>query len=148
MCEYVGNIITKSEAEQKIHFNHINQKPNYILQLKEEYPNIIISTYIDSEKYGNLARFINHSCEPNLDFEIIRINSFIPHCAFFANKKISAGEEITFSYIGFNNYNKNEILNQKNNNNDNNDTGKENNDSFSYKKCLCGSKNCKGFIPN
>ena len=108
VCEYIGNIITKNEAEQKIHFNHINQKPNYILQLKEEYPNIIISTYIDSENYGNLARFINHSCEPNLDFEIIRINSFIPHCAFFANKKILAREEITFSYVGFNNCNKNE----------------------------------------
>ncbi len=146
VCEYIGNIITKNEAEQKIHFNHINQKPNYILQLKEEYQNIIINTYIDSEKYGNLARFINHSCEPNLDFEIIRINSFIPHCAFFANKKIYAGEEITFSYIGFNNYNKNEK-------DKNNEIEKENNlddniCSLSYKKCLCGSNNCKGFIPN
>ena len=160
VCEYIGNIITKNEAEQKIHFNLINQKPNYILQLKEEYPNIIISTYIDSEKYGNLARFINHSCEPNLDFEIIRINSFIPHCAFFANKKILAGEEITFSYIGFNNYNKNENdKNDKNDKNKKNEIGKENKEienksdnnyrsSLSYKKCLCGSKNCKGFIPN
>ena len=154
VCEYIGNIITKNEAEQKIHYNLINQKPNYILQLKEEYPNIIISTYIDSEKYGNLARFINHSCEPNLDFEIIRINSFIPHCAFFANKKIYSGEEITFSYVGFNDSNNNENINDKNNG-----IEKENNKientllgekrtSFSYKKCLCGSKNCKGCIPN
>lgn len=152
VCEYIGNIITKNEAEQKIHFNLINQRPNYILQLKEEYPNIIISTYIDSEKYGNLSRFINHSCEPNLDFEIIRINSFIPHCAFFANKKIYAGEEITFSYIGFNNYNDNDNKIRKN------EKGKENKKiinnmdnnigSLSYKKCLCGSKKCKGFIPN
>ena len=146
VCEYIGNIITKSEAENKIHFNHVNQKPNYILQLKEEYQNIIISTYIDSEKYGNLARFINHSCEPNLDFDIIRINSFIPHCGFFAKKKIFAGEEITFNYIGFNNYNKNEKDKNK-------EIGKENNEndnigSLSYKKCLCGSNNCKGFIPN
>ena len=98
-----------------------------------------------------MARFINHSCEPNLDFEIIRINSFIPHCAFFANKKILAGEEITFSYVGFNNCNKNES-------DKNGENGKENktneinldNDigSFFFKKCLCGSKNCKGFIPN
>lgn len=150
VCEYVGNIITKNEAEQKIHFNLINHKPNYILQLKEEYPNIIISTYIDSEKYGNLARFINHSCEPNLDFEIIRVNSFIPHCAFFANRKISAGEEITFSYIGFNNYNNNENINKKNNEKENKITENnlEDKASFSYKKCLCGSKKCKGFIPN
>ena len=157
ICEYIGNIITKNEAKQKIHFNLINQKPNYILQLKEEYPNIIISTYINSEKYGNLSRFINYSCEPNLDFEIIRINSFIPHCAFFANKKILAGEEITFSYIGFNNYN-NKNENDKRDKNKIIENGKENKEienksdnnieSLSYKKCLCGSKNCKGFIPN
>ena len=153
ICEYIGNIITKNEAEQKIHFNLINQKPNYILQLKEEYPNIIISTYIDSEKYGNLARFINHSCEPNLDFEIIRINSFIPHCAFFANKKIFSGEEITFSYIGFNNSIKNDNIGDINCEFEKENKKKENNPvnnkpSLSYKKCLCGSKNCQGFIPN
>ena len=152
--EYIGTIITKNEAEKKIHFNHINQKPNYVLQLKEEYPNIVISTYIDSEIYGNFARFINHSCEPNLDFEIIRVNSFIPRCAFFANRKILAGEEITFSYIGTNNEIKkddyNEIKNiheeeKENNKVENNNNG---NISFSYKKCFCGAKNCNGFIPN
>ena len=152
--EYIGTIITKNEAEKKIHFNHINQKPNYVLQLKEEYPNIVISTYIDSEIYGNFARFINHSCEPNLDFEIIRVNSFIPRCAFFANRKILAGEEITFSYIGTNNEIKkddyNEIKNIHEEEKENNKVENNNNEniSFSYKKCYCGAKNCNGFIPN
>ena len=143
------------KPKKKIHFNHINQKPNYILQLKEEYPNIIISTYIDSEIYGNFSRFINHSCEPNLDFEIIRINSFIPHCAFFANKKILAGEEITFSYIGTNYEIKKDDFNEiKNNHEEEKENNKIENNikneniSFSYKKCFCGAKNCKGFIPN
>jgi SET domain-containing protein len=155
VCEYIGTIITKNEAEKKIHFNHINQRPNYILQLKEEYPNIIMSTYIDSEIYGNFARFINHSCDPNLDFEIIRVNSFIPHCAFFANKKISEGEEITFSYIGTNYEIKKDDFNEiKNNHEDEKENNKIENNiknekiSFSYKKCYCGAKNCKGFIPN
>jgi len=153
VCEYVGTLITKTEAEKKIHFNHINQKPNYVLQLREEYNNVIINTYIDSEIYGNFARCINHSCEPNLYFEIIRINSFIPHCAFFANRKIFAGEEITFSYIGYNDEIKNNIQNEINTEDEKENNKIENNiknikTSFSYKKCLCGSKNCKGFIPN
>ena len=155
VCEYIGTIITKNDAEKKMHFNHINHKPNYILQLKEEYPNIIISTYIDSEIYGNFARFINHSCEPNLDFEIIRVNSFIPHCAFYANKKINAGDEITFSYIDTNYEIKkddfNEIKNSPEEEKENNkieNNIKNEKTSFSYKKCFCGSKNCKGFIPN
>ena len=154
VCEYIGTIITKNEAEKKLHFNHINQKPNYILQLKEEYPNVVISTYIDSEIYGNFARFINHSCEPNLDFEIIRINSFIPHCAFYANRNIKKGEEITFSYIATNNEIKkndyNEIKTHEEEKENNKIENKINAEkmSFSYKKCYCGSKNCKGFIPN
>ena len=124
-----------------------------MLQLREEYNNVIINTYIDSEIYGNFARFINHSCEPNLYFEIIRINSFIPHCAFFANRKIFAGEEITFSYIGYNDEIKNNIQNEINTEDEKENNKIENNiknikTSFSYKKCLCGSKNCKGFIPN
>ena len=153
VCEYIGTIITKNEAEKKIHFNHINQKPNYVLQLREEFNNIIINTYIDSEIYGNFARFINHSCEPNLDFELIRINSFIPHCAFYANRKILAGEEITFNYIGYNDEIKNNIQNEINTEYEKENNKIENNiknikTSFSYKKCLCGSKSCKGFIPN
>ena len=132
----------------------MKQKPNYILQLKEEYPNVVVSTYIDSEIYGNFARFINHSCEPNLDFEIIRINSFIPHCAFFAKKFIKAGEEITFSYIGTNyeikkdDYNEIKKSEEEKENNKIENTIINEKTSFSYKKCFCGSKNCKGFIPN
>ena len=154
VCEYIGNVITKNEAEKKIHLNHMKQKPNYILQLKEEYPNVVVSTYIDSEIYGNFARFINHSCEPNLDFEIIRINSFIPHCAFFAKKFIKAGEEITFSYIGTNYEIKKDDYNEIKKSEDEKENNKIENTiinektSFSYKKCFCGSKNCKGFIPN
>ena len=154
VCEYIGTVITKNEAEKKIHINHMKQNSNYVLQLKEEYPNVVISTYIDSELYGNFARFINHSCEPNLDFEIIRVNSFIPHCAFFANKNIKAGEEITFNYTGTNYEIKKEDFNEINKNEEEKENNKIENEiknekmSFSYKKCFCGSKNCKGFIPN
>ena len=127
ICEYIGSIISKDEAEKKIHLNHKKQKPNYILQIKESYSKVEINTYIDAEIYGNIGRFINHSCEPNLNFEFIRIKHYIPHVAFFANKDISKGEELTFMYCEYQN---------------------SVNEGLSYKKCECGAKTCKKFIPN
>ena len=131
ICEYIGEIISKEEAEKKIYMNHILKKPNYILQIRECYSNnFSLNTFIDSEKYGNCARFINHSCQPNLTYEFVRIENFIPHCAFYANKDIKKGEELTFCYSSYFNDNI------------------KDNKSLSYKKCECGSLLCKGYIPN
>lgn len=126
VCEYIGIIISKAEAENKINLNHKKQKSNYILQIKEIYSKVEINTYIDAETFGNVGRFINHSCEPNLYFEFVRISHFIPHVAFYANRKIRKGEELTFMYCDIT----------------------EGSFSSSYKKCECGSKSCKKFIPN
>lgn len=125
VCEYVGVIISKEKAERKIYFNHRNQKPNYVLQIKECYDTVNVSTYIDAEEFGNVGRFINHSCSPNLDYDFVRVKYYIPDVIFIANKDIEPGEELTFSYMG-----------------DDKDHG------FSKKPCECGSLNCKKFIPN
>lgn len=52
---------------------------------------------IDARRYGNLSRFINHDCEPNL----LPARVFIEHqdlrfprIAFFANREIDANEEL------------------------------------------------------
>ena len=56
---------------------------------------------IDARRYGNIARFINHSCDPNL----IPVKMFIDHqdlkfprIAFFAVRDIDANEELAFDY--------------------------------------------------
>lgn len=132
ICEYIGEIISKDEAEMKIRNNLLSKKPNYILIVNESYETVNIKTCIDSELYGNMSRFINHSCEPNLYLEIIRTNYFIPQIAFFALKDIKAGEELTFCY---------------NNTNFENEERKSN-FSSSYKACECYSKNCLNFLPS
>ena len=35
ICEYIGEIISKEEAERKIYMNYILKKPNYILQISQ-----------------------------------------------------------------------------------------------------------------
>jgi hypothetical protein len=143
ICEYVGKIINKTSANEKIKVNLMRKKANYVLQIRENYEKLIVNTFIDAEEKGNASRFLNHSCEPNLYFDIVRIRHFIPQVAFFANRDIEPGEELTFSYydsvilnesIQFEDY-ENKLFIQ---------------DEFtkSYKPCLCGSKNCQNFLPS
>lgn len=128
ICEYVGQIINKTFAIEKIERNKKEKKPNYILQVRENYEKIIINTFIDAEEYGNMSRFINHSCDPNLYFDFVRVNHFIPQVAFFAKKDIKEGEELAFSYC--------EVENN------------QDDASLSSKKCECGAVKCKKYLPS
>ncbi|XP_046738026.1 histone-lysine N-methyltransferase EHMT2 isoform X1 [Diprion similis] len=91
VCEYVGEIISDSEADHR-------EDDSYLFDLD----NRDGETYcIDARRYGNLARFINHSCAPNL----LPVRVFVEHqdlhfprIAFFANRDIDADEELGFDY--------------------------------------------------
>lgn len=71
---------------------------------------------------GSIARFVNHSCNPNCRM-IKWIVSGMPRMALFAgDKPITTGQELTYDY---------------------------NFDPFSAKnvqKCLCGEDNCRGVL--
>jgi SET domain-containing protein len=127
VCEYVGLIINNHIAKEKIYSNFVRKKPNYVLQIRENYEKIIVNTFIDAEEKGNVSRFLNHSCQPNLYFDIIRVGSFIPQVAFFALRDIKEGEELTFCYSD--------------------NTEKDDTFDLSYKQCLCGEMNCIKYLP-
>lgn len=80
---------------------------------------------IDPARKGNLARFINHSCDPNCETQ--KWNVLGEVCVgIFAKKNIQEDEELTFDYRL--------------------DTHKT-----TLTRCLCGSSNCRqylGLIPN
>ncbi|XP_056146251.1 histone-lysine N-methyltransferase EHMT1 isoform X2 [Lampris incognitus] len=90
ICEYVGEIIPEQEMRMR-------QNDNYLFGLsnkKDEY-------FIDACFYGNISRFINHSCEPNIfTCRVFTTHQDIrfPHIAFFSYRKIKAGEELGFNY--------------------------------------------------
>lgn len=59
IIEYVGEVINSEQFDRRFNEAVKNKVSNfYFLQLKD-------GLYIDSAKYGNNSRFINHSCEPN-----------------------------------------------------------------------------------
>mmetsp|Transcript_18306 Transcript_18306/g.42621 ORF Transcript_18306/g.42621 Transcript_18306/m.42621 type:complete len:168 (-) Transcript_18306:75-578(-) len=55
-------------------------------------------SYIDARWVGSVGRFLNHSCEPNLEALTVRIGHLKPRVAFFATRDILKGEELTYDY--------------------------------------------------
>eukprot|EP01104_Vermistella_antarctica_P015786 TRINITY_DN524_c0_g1_i3.p1 TRINITY_DN524_c0_g1~~TRINITY_DN524_c0_g1_i3.p1 ORF type:complete len:244 (+),score=36.68 TRINITY_DN524_c0_g1_i3:877-1608(+) len=76
----------------------IEVQVNYIYDVQEVINGKCVHTIIDATHYGNVSRFINHSCDPNLSALPVRVDSIVPHVAFFSLRPIRVGEELTFSY--------------------------------------------------
>lgn len=90
VCEYVGELISDSEADTR--------EDSYLFDLDNRDGDTFC---IDANRFGNIARFVNHSCSPNLvpvkvfsDHQDLRF----PHIAFFASRDIKKGEELGFDY--------------------------------------------------
>ncbi|XP_009880676.1 PREDICTED: histone-lysine N-methyltransferase SETDB2 [Charadrius vociferus] len=60
------------------------------------------NTYVlDATKEGNVGRFLNHSCCPNLFAQSVFVethNRSFPWVAFFTNRHVKAGTELTWDY--------------------------------------------------
>ncbi|GAA6227499.1 histone-lysine N-methyltransferase SETDB2-like [Lates japonicus] len=56
---------------------------------------------LDASKEGNVSRFINHSCRPNLFIQNVFTDSHdpaFPVIAFFTSRVVKAGTELTWNY--------------------------------------------------
>ncbi|XP_037044540.1 histone-lysine N-methyltransferase SUV39H2-like [Bradysia coprophila] len=100
IVEYVGEIITDREAQRRAASGQNPFHKSYLFDMDCE-----IATscdyVIDGAKFGNVSRFINHSCSPNMEvypFWIGNPDKKMPRLAFFSDKCIGAGEELTFDY--------------------------------------------------
>jgi hypothetical protein len=86
ICEYVGEIIEEvvKIARERRHRN------TYVMELDN-------GLFIDSFTYGNISRFVNHSCSPNAVASLWTVNNQ-PRVALHAKTNIIAGEQVTFNY--------------------------------------------------
>lgn len=126
VCEYAGEVISLDEAKRRTALLS-NSDSNYIFILREHVHTATgvdaIVTCVDPTTKGNIGRFCNHSCDPNLFVVPVRFDSLIPHLAFFAQRDISEGEELCYSY------------------------GPSSSNNILNKSCLCMSQNCTGKLP-
>ena len=123
--EYVGEVITTSMVKDRLRTLGSDAKC-YILQYREHLSDGILSTNIDATSKGNVTRFINHSCEPNLTVIPVRSDSVVPRLCLFTCKDVAAGEELCFSYFGM--------------------RGSQH-VPLGNKRCFCGSSSCVGYLP-
>ncbi|XP_017776245.1 PREDICTED: probable histone-lysine N-methyltransferase set-23 [Nicrophorus vespilloides] len=98
ICEYAGEIIGKNEAELRYHNRAVVGESNYIFWAREHFGDKTIETIIDPTSIGNIGRFANHSCKPNCNLLLIRIDCAYPKVCLFSNRIIDAEQEITFDY--------------------------------------------------
>lgn len=147
ICEYAGEVIDKVQEKQDggegeyddeyvFETNRFYEKRfkwNYEpALLGEEDSNDSDEDYkipspliISAKNVGNVARFMNHSCAPNVFWQPVvyeHNNESFLHIAFFAIKHIPPMVELTYDY------------------------GTVQSGRNRKKKCLCGSTNCRGYF--
>src|SRR6266576_2871032 len=81
VIEYVGEKISAAESLRRCEKNN-----EYIFALND-------TQHLDGNVEWNLARFINHSCEPNCEAKLAGERIWL-----VAIREITPGEELTFNY--------------------------------------------------
>ena len=114
VVEYVGEVIDKAswEGRKKAlwRFDHM-----YFMSLNQ-------NEIVDATRKGNIARFINHSCSPNLQVEKWYVHR-TPRLGLWAKRFIAAGEELSYNY-----------------------SVKWSGDPEFAQRCYCGSERCTGSL--
>ncbi|KAE8728917.1 Histone-lysine N-methyltransferase, H3 lysine-9 specific SUVH1 [Hibiscus syriacus] len=136
ICEYAGEVIDISRAEELggvndddyiFDANRSCQSGECILGVSNVTPKIPFPLVIRAKHSGNVARFMNHSCSPNVFCQpVLRENSkeCDLHVAFYAYRHIPPMTELTYSYGIV----PPDRAHQR------------------RKKCLCGSAKCVGYF--
>ncbi|CAI7660867.1 unnamed protein product [Penicillium glandicola] len=103
---YLGEVITKAEADERENLTDGSHTQSYLFSLdwyvkddEDEEKNMKV---IDGRKFGSATRFMNHSCNPNCKIVPVcttnHADEYLYNLAFFAYKDISPGTELTFDY--------------------------------------------------
>ncbi|KAK7359933.1 hypothetical protein VNO77_01902 [Canavalia gladiata] len=106
VCEYIGEVLDEQEAhtrhkryskEHCSYFYNVNAHVNDVGRLIEGQAQYVI----DATRFGNVSRFINNSCSPNLVNYQVLVESMDcerAHIGLYANRDIALGEELTYNY--------------------------------------------------
>uniref|UniRef100_A0ACD5V659 Uncharacterized protein n=1 Tax=Avena sativa TaxID=4498 RepID=A0ACD5V659_AVESA len=145
VCEYIGEVLYDEEAQKRM-------TDEYLFAIGHNYYDEILweglsrsipalqkgpeededaGFAVDASKMGNFAKFINHSCTPNLYAQNVLYDhddKSAPHIMFFACEDIPPCQELAYHY----NYAIDQVYDA--------------NGNIKKKKCLCGSSECDGWL--
>lgn len=144
ICEYIGELLSDEEAEERTNDEYLfdigtnYNDSNLWDELSTLMPDVHMDSCeivedggftIDAAKCGNVGRFINHSCSPNLYAQNVLYDhedKRVPHIMFFAAENIPPLQELTYHY----NYTIGQVHDSSGN--------------IKKKDCYCGSVECTG----
>jgi hypothetical protein len=115
IVEYKGERITQAEADRRYEKKLRTSAHTFLFAVNER-------TVIDGGRFGNIARYINHSCDPNCETVLQGERVFIE-----AVRDIVVGEELLMDY-------RLQV-----------DTDDEDEWLEKY-PCRCGAMNCRGTL--
>lgn len=144
ICEYAGEVIDKAKLDRNYgNYNDYifdstracdssfewNYDPGLIPEeakadINDESDLQSTPLIISAKDYGNVGRFMNHSCSPNVFWQLIVTEDHgenLIHAGFFAIRHIPPLTELTYDYG----------ISQS---------------EHRRKQCLCGSQKCKGYF--
>ncbi|KAL1392800.1 hypothetical protein pipiens_020211, partial [Culex pipiens pipiens] len=114
VIEYIGEVIRVEVSELREKQYEARNRGIYMFRLDED-------RVVDATLSGGLARYINHSCNPNCVTEIVEVEREV-RIIIFAKRRINRGEELSYDY-------KFDIE-----------------DDAHKISCMCGAPNCKKWM--
>lgn len=105
VCEYIGEVLNREAKEADTRYS--NESCSYMYMIDShiddtsELAEGVVSHVIDATKYGNVSRFVNHSCSPNLVCYQVLVESMdsqLAHIGLYASRDIAVGEELAYDY--------------------------------------------------
>lgn len=114
IIEYLGEVIPSPLADvREKYYESVGIGSSYLFRIDDRH-------VIDATRKGNMCRFLNHSCEPNVFPKIITVGNK-KRIVIYAKNRILIDEELVMDYhLPLEPENK--------------------------IPCLCGAKKCKGFL--
>jgi uncharacterized protein len=115
IVEYVGERISHEEADRRYDDEAMGRHHTFLFAVDDD-------ICIDGATEGNIAKYINHSCDPNCEPRVENKRIFI-----YALRNIKKGEELFYDYA----YDRDED---------------DDEESEKLYMCKCGSPKCRGTI--
>lgn len=133
ICEYSGELLEDNEAEKRVDNDEYLFDIGHNFNMPEEHATVVdyweAGFTIDAARYGNVGRFINHSCLANLCAQNVVYDHHdkrMPHVMLFAAENIPPLQELTYNY----HYKVGQVC--------------DSNGNIKTKKCFCGASECRG----
>jgi hypothetical protein len=117
IIEYIGELVPLRVVEERERLNEESGNyGSYVFRLPGD------EGCIDATQQGGLARYINHSCDPNCEARLIRGTGRRSRIVLYSKRKIDPCEELSYDYkLPWESQEK-------------------------ALKCLCGAANCRGWL--